>query len=160
MKYYLSKQTLKNIDGIHEFIKLIIFRMIYITNVDFGVIENGGLRTIKMQNKIFKDGFSNCDGINKVSYHQSGKAVDLVPFVDGKFTWSNKDAFIELFLTWKEAEAQLKKENKIPKYYFFHHGILWGWKDLNQNGILEITDKLGWDCAHHEIRSKQQKINV
>jgi hypothetical protein len=61
--------------------------------VDFGIIRNGGFRTAEEQNKIFTDSNGNdtkCDGYLHKSKHQSGLAVDLVPYVDGKFVWDVK----------------------------------------------------------------------
>lgn len=39
----------------------------------------GGLRSAALQNEIFNTGASRCDGYKKESYHQSGKALDVVP---------------------------------------------------------------------------------
>lgn len=110
-----------------------------------------------MQYKIFKAGNSKCDGYEKLSYHQSGNALDTVPYIDGKYTWNNKQAFIDIYNAWIEAEKQLRHIYMIPDDVFFHHGLFWNWKDLDKDGIIEITDKLGWDLAHREIRNYQQK---
>ena len=156
--YTLGKRSLNNISGCHSYIQMIVKRAITLSIFDFGIIKNGGLRTIEMQSDIFKNGYSKCDGIIKKSYHQSGKAVDLVPYVDGNYTWKNKAAFIGVLQAWNEAEIQLKKELLIPETIYFHHGIFWNWEDLDKDGVIEITDRLGWDAAHHEIRTKKQLI--
>lgn len=57
------------------------------TSHDFGIHHTGGFRTAERQNKIYKAGYSTCDGYVKKSNHQSGKALDLVPWVGDKFVW-------------------------------------------------------------------------
>lgn len=158
MSFKLGKQSLKNIDNIHPYLKIIVKKTIEISEVDFGILNTGGMRTAEMQNEIFKNGNSKCDGFNIKSYHQSGKAVDLVPFVDGKYTWINKNAFIKILKAWEKAENELKIDGIIPDNISIHHGIYWNWKDLNMDGELDINDRVGFDCAHHEIRTKPQKI--
>lgn len=157
MSYKLGKSSLINIEGIHPYLKMIVKKAIGISVVDFGIIGNGGYRTVEMQKEIYRRGNSKCDGVLKKSYHQSGKAVDLVPYIDGKYTWSNKQAFVDIYKAWILAETELKKSGNIPDIVHFHHGIYWNWKDLDQDGQIDISDRLGWDAAHHEMRSKPQK---
>jgi len=156
--YKLGRTSLMTLNEVSPYIQLIVKRMIQISDVDFGILSNGGLRSAEMQNEIFKKGHSKCDGFKKKSYHQTGKAIDLVPYIDGKYTWNNKLAFITVINTWKKAEEELKEKGIIPTTLHFHHGIFWNWKDLNDNNEIDINDKLGWDSAHHEIRSKPQNI--
>lgn len=158
--YYLGKRSILNMDGVSPYLQMTAIRTIAICPVDFGVLETGGERTASMQYNIFKQGNSKCDGYEKLSYHQSGNALDLVPYIGGKFTWNNKQAFIDIYYSFKEAETQLRSLNMIPEDVFFHHGLFWNWKDLDHDGIIEISDKLGWDAAHHEIRKIAQKTNL
>ena len=158
MMYKLGKSSLRNIENIHPYLQLVVKRAITLSESDFGIIHNGGFRTAEIQNEIYKKGNSKCDGYIKKSYHQSGNAVDLVPYVNGKYTWNNKQAFIDVHIAWTEAEGQLRKEGALPENAFFHHGIYWNYKDLNMDGQIDISDRLGWDCCHVEMRSKPQKI--
>lgn len=162
--YSLGKSSNTNLSTTSKYIQMIVRRAIKKSKSDFGILKTGGKRDAKMQNSIFLAGHSECDGYIKISNHQRvdndgfGKAVDLVPYIDRKYTWSNKQAFIDIYEAWIEAEKELREEGLIPDDIFFHHGIFWNWKDLDMDGILELTDKLGWDSAHHEMRSKPQKI--
>ena len=54
------------------------------TPVDFGIAWCGGIRTSAEQNQLFKDGYSKCDGYEKLSKHQYGEAIDLNVFVGSK----------------------------------------------------------------------------
>ncbi len=156
--FKLGKRSLRNMEGISPYIHIIVTRTIVISPVDFGVLNTGGFRTAEMQYHIFLDGHSKYDGYEKKSYHQSGKAVDLVPYINRKYTWYIRNAFVDIYRAWKKAENELKKEGIIPKDVYFHHGIFWTWKDLDLDGELTINDKLGWDSAHHQQNDKPQKI--
>lgn len=145
-------------DGVSPYLQMLVIRAIAISPVDFGILDTGGERSAAMQNEIFLKGFSKCDGYDKLSCHQSGNAIDTVPYIDGRHTWSNKQAFIDIYYAMKEAEKQLRDLNMIPDDVHIHHGIFWRWKDLDNDGVLEITDKLGWDAAHSEIRNIPQNI--
>ncbi len=56
-------------------------RALELTRQDFGVFE--GLRTIERQRKLFASGASRTMN----SLHLKGRALDLVPYVDGRLQW-------------------------------------------------------------------------
>ena len=66
--------------------------MLSVTPVDFGIAFNGGFRTAEQQNEIYrtKAGATTKDGFIKKSAHQSGVAVDLLPYINGKVDISEK----------------------------------------------------------------------
>ena len=74
-----------------QLIKLLDLMLIE-TTVDFGIAFNGGFRTAEQQNEIYrtKAGATTKDGFRKKSAHQSGMAVDLLPYIDGKVDISEK----------------------------------------------------------------------
>lgn len=153
-----SERSILNMDGVSPYLQMVAIRTISISPVDFGILNTGGERTASQQYKIFKEGNSKCDGYEILSYHQSGNALDTVPYIDGKYTWSNKQAFIDIYYAWQKAEKELRHIYMLPDDVFFHHGLFWNWKDLDNDGIIEISDRLGWDSAHHEIRNFKQAI--
>lgn len=57
---------------------------------DMTIPKSGGLRSPDDQNILFKKGYSQKDGFDKKSYHQSGNALDVVPVVGG---YANDRAF-------------------------------------------------------------------
>lgn len=154
-KYNFSKNSVKNIQTVNPLLQELAARMIELSTVDAGVLSTGGLRTAEQQNEIFNIGNSERDGYEKKSYHQSGLAIDFVPYVDSRYTWSNKWAFLAIKKAVDKAWKDLVHGN-----YYLHWGGYWGAKDLDSNGILEITDKMGWDAAHYELRSHPQVKNV
>jgi hypothetical protein len=60
---------------------------IQITKVDFGIPSDGGVRTAARQNELYLAGRSKADGVLRKSKHQSGNALDVYAYVDGKASW-------------------------------------------------------------------------
>ena len=98
--YKLGRKTTKNLESIlrsgkEESAILVkaVRGFIRYTPIDFCIIESGGYRTKEMQFQLFRDERSKCDGYNKLSEHQKGLAVDLVPWVNGGPTWDLKSTY-------------------------------------------------------------------
>lgn len=132
--FKFSKNTLKNMDGVHPLLVSFAHKVLEKSPVDFGVIKNGGFRTAEEQHKLYLKKKSKLDGFIQVSHHQLGNAIDLVPFIDGKFTWADKKAF----------EAIHKVAQEV-------------WKEMSVNGV-QLTWGGSWenfyDPAHYQIRNK------
>jgi len=62
-----------------------------LTKVDFGIPATGGRRTVEQQQALYAAEKSNADGIVKQSKHQTGKALDVFAYVDGKASWDKGD---------------------------------------------------------------------
>ena len=87
MSFKFSARSVKRMDGIDERLKEIAFRAIEISKVDFGIPAMGGYRTPEEQKALFDDGKSLADGVDKMSYHQTGNALDVFAYVDGMASW-------------------------------------------------------------------------
>ena len=150
-----SVRSEKYINTVHKILQTLAHRIIKVTPYDIGVLKSGGKRTAEEQNAIYLEGNSQKDGYIKLSYHQSGLAIDFVPYIDGKYTWNNAKAFLTIakliFEIWEE---MIKEE--LTEGLYLHWGGFWRAKDLDQDGLLEITDELGWDAAHYELREYPQ----
>ena len=105
------------------------------TPIDFCIIENGGHRTEEMQHSLFLAGNSKCDGYKNKSEHQSGLAVDLVPWVDKKRSWGRDNC---LYLA--GAFMAYCNRMKIP---------ITGGADWNGDGNLKGDS---WDPCHFQIK--------
>jgi len=81
MAFYLSKGSLKRLEGVDETLVQVVHRAIEITEVDFGV--SCGLRTIEEQRKLYASGASK----TLQSRHLDGEAVDLVAYINGNISW-------------------------------------------------------------------------
>lgn len=87
-KYKLAQSVINVIDTLkNEELRDAVKDFINYTPIDFGVLSSGGYRTAEEQNVLYKKGVSQLDGYKYKSRHQSGLAVDIVPWVNGKYTW-------------------------------------------------------------------------
>jgi hypothetical protein len=138
-QFELHSSCIKNLETLShsgrqasdELVKL-VKEFIEITPIDFGIISNGGFRTAEEQNVLYRAGNSECDGYGSKSRHQLGLAVDLIPYVNGVYTWEVKHAFklsgaFEVFCTMKGFELTVGS-------------------DWNKDG--DVSD--GWDPCHFE----------
>lgn len=96
MVYNLSQRSLDNMRDVHADLQQVVMAAIKRTTQDFGVTGKA-VRTAAEQNALFRKGVTQKDGYKNRSNHQAhadgrGHAVDLTPFVNGKFdpdTWEN-----------------------------------------------------------------------
>lgn len=85
--FKLSITSRTRMDGVNPDLIKIANLAINITKIDFGIPQDGGIRTEERQNELFMDGKSKADGYDKLSFHQSGQALDVFAYADGKASW-------------------------------------------------------------------------
>ena len=85
--FKFSKRSEQGMEGIDERLIEIAHKALSISKIDFGIPEYGGIRSESEQHKLFVDGKSQLDGRHKKSYHQSGLALDVYAYVEGKASW-------------------------------------------------------------------------
>ena len=87
--FTLSRRSKKRREGIDPRLIGICDLAITLTVIDFGIPRDGGLRTDERQKEMFDDPDikTQCDGYENKSYHQTGKALDVYAYVDGKASW-------------------------------------------------------------------------
>jgi peptidoglycan L-alanyl-D-glutamate endopeptidase CwlK len=85
MSYYFSKRSKAFLDTVHPILQHIFQEAITDSPIDFGI--SSGRRTAEEQNVLYNDKKSTKDGYIKISYHQSGKAVDVYAYVNGKASY-------------------------------------------------------------------------
>lgn len=158
MGYSFGITSHRRMQGVDNILTEVAITTLSFSPVDMTVTWRGGLRTAEEQKELFDAGNSRCDGYYNISYHQSGKALDLVPWYKGKVDNKATDRF-EMFAKHMFAIFQMFQAiGKIPKDVFLHWGGFWSAKDNNNDGILSyIDDELGWDKPHWELRSRPQK---
>jgi peptidoglycan L-alanyl-D-glutamate endopeptidase CwlK len=86
--FVFSRRSRERMKGVDPRLVEIAEYALTISKVDFGIPEYGGLRTAEQQAKLYADGKSKADGYTRKSYHQTGKALDVYAFVDGKASWN------------------------------------------------------------------------
>tara|TARA_Y100000385_G_C13060980_1_gene624405 strand:- start:282 stop:683 length:402 start_codon:yes stop_codon:yes gene_type:complete len=90
MPFRFSKSSKNRLLGVDPDIFKVARLAIQITKIDFGIPLHGGLRTQVEQNELFHAGLSKCDGYEKISSHQTGEALDVYAYVDGKASWDEQ----------------------------------------------------------------------
>ena len=122
MSFKLGKNSINNLVGVDGRLIEIADIAITLSNIDFGIPSTGGLRSTEDQAKLFEDGVSKADGVNNKSYHQSGKALDVYAYVDGKASWDKLHLAL-IASSMLQASAQLG--------YKLKWGGLWkSWQDM------------------------------
>tara|TARA_R110000796_G_scaffold21662_4_gene63715 strand:+ start:369 stop:764 length:396 start_codon:yes stop_codon:yes gene_type:complete len=94
--YILGSKSLENLKGVNPILIEILERALEISSmrvdgVDFTIINTAGIRTPQQQNKLYREGVSNADGYKIISKHQTGDALDVVPYVNGGASWDEKE---------------------------------------------------------------------
>ena len=119
--FKLGSNSLNNRAGVDHRLIEISDRAIQLSIIDFGIPSSGGLRTIKEQAALFTAGKSKADGRTNKSYHQTGRALDVYAYVDGKASWDK----LHLALI---AAAMLQASSELG--YRLTWGGLWKWQDM------------------------------
>ena len=93
----LGSRSLKNISNIDTRLAVIIGAVLAEGNFDFTITS--GFRTKAEQQSLYAQGRSksgriitNCSGINKKSYHQTGRAIDFIPYPFNN-NWNDREQF-------------------------------------------------------------------
>jgi len=136
MNFKLSERSLERAKDVNPKLINLILLAIRRTPIDFGVAWMGGKRTAEEQNQLFKEGYSQCDGYEKLSKHQSGDAIDLNIFVGSKLV-ENKEMLCVV------AGVMFSCANEM------NINLIWG-LDWNSNG--DIRDNKFNDMYHFEIK--------
>lgn len=88
MTYQFGKSSLAKLRTTHPQCQEVLLEAIENSPIDFGV--SSGLRTAEEQYQLYCDGKSQLDGHNNLSNHQSGGAVDVFAYVDGKASYDRE----------------------------------------------------------------------
>lgn len=89
-----SKRSIERMSGVCEEMREIAHEALRLSPIDFGIPNLGGWRSDIEQNDLFKSGKSLCDGYEKRSRHQDGKALDVYAYVGGRASWA--DSYMSL----------------------------------------------------------------
>ena len=120
----MDERSKKNLEGVNEKLVRVVTRALEISPVPFIVIE--GLRTVERQKQLVAKGASQ----TMKSLHIVGRAVDIVPTVDGQIRW-DWPLFYKLAPAMKQAAKELGIE------------IVWGgdWKTFKDGPHFQLGDR-------------------
>ena len=128
--YKFSQRSLNNLKNVDS--RLVDICNELIKRVDFTVIE--GYRTIERQQELYKQGFSQLDGINKKGKHNYSPslAIDIIPYEKGHNPFDGS----------KKSEAMFKALAKEFKKVAIEKDIavVWGgdWKNFKDLPHFQI----------------------
>ena len=127
MTFKFSATSVKRMDGVNARLVDVAELALELSPIDFGIPELGGLRNADEQLLLFFNGKSQLDGTKKRSNHQSGKALDVFAYVDGKASWD------ENHLT-TVAAAMLEAASRLDVR------VAWGghWKNFKDMPHFEV----------------------
>lgn len=129
----LDKNSMQELKNLNPLLKELVIKASKITHYDFYIINGCGFRTSKQQNDYYGQGKSKLDGFEKISPHQIGNAVDLIPVVESQIYHNNKIAMEEIDYAmekiWEEMNvkdytltAKRSWNNSIPHYEINNNG--------------------------------------
>lgn len=130
--YKFGSRSIKRMEGVDQSLIDVAVEALKISHhrggPDFTIPKYGGLRTEDEQKELFKKKRSKADGVNKKSYHQSGKALDVIAYVNGSATY-DEEYLYEVAVCMLQAAAKLNVK------------LEWGgnWKGK-------------WDKPHYQIK--------
>lgn len=135
-KYYLGDKVKEYINTLKSRrLKRAVLDFINYTPVDYVVLYDGAFRSAELQHEKYVQGFSKCDGYKNKSNHQSGLAVDIVPWVNGVPTWDREHV--------QRLAGAFYVYLKMKGIKFINGG------DWNDDGCL-VGDS--WDGCHFEVK--------
>lgn len=145
--YTFGDRSKKNLDTCHKDLKTIFLLAIKRSKIDFGISE--GHRSIERQNKLFNEGKSKIDGINKKGKHNYNPslALDIYVYHPDSATRS-KLAYNKEHLTYiagivDSCAKELYDNGEV------NHLIRWG-ANWDSDGVIALDQSFD-DYPHHEL---------
>jgi len=129
MSFQFSNASANRLQTVDPRLQAIANYALEITKVDFGIPSNGGLRTAEEQNALYHGGKSQLDGYKKKSFHQTGKALDVYAFVNGRASWEKEHLAMI-------AAAMLQAASELG------HKLTWGglWRNFEDYPHFQLED--------------------
>lgn len=122
MSYKWGNRSKERMQGVNDLLIECVTRALSISRVDMTIPKYGGVRTPEEQKSLYDKGYSQRDGYQKRSYHQTGNAIDVIPVQGG---YANASGFREfakcMFRTWQI----MIKEGKVPEDIYLEWGGHW-----------------------------------
>jgi peptidoglycan L-alanyl-D-glutamate endopeptidase CwlK len=159
MGYIFGRTSKRRSQKVTEYLTNAADEALAASSIDMTIPWRGGFRTAAKQHEIYLNGNSRADGYSKKSYHQTGQALDVIPYVNGEGRYFGVDEeFIKFAKLMFLAFEHQQTFGDIPEDLHLHWGGYWGAKDKDGDGVLEaVVDKTGWDKAHWELRDYPQR---
>ena len=127
--FQLSERSQRHLDGVNPKLVEVVKLAIQLTKVGFGIPATGGYRTPEQQRALYDAGRSQRDGYQNKSHHQTGNAVDVFAYVDGKASYDMGDLA-------QVAAAMLEAGHRLGV------SVRWGglWKSFVDGPHFELSE--------------------
>lgn len=102
--FKLGRRSRSELKGVDKRLVACVETAIQLTSQDFTVFD--GLRSREEQQLLYFRGASQRDGYKRLSEHQKGRAVDLVPWIAGKPRWEWDAIYPIAFAMYRAARQQ------------------------------------------------------
>jgi peptidoglycan L-alanyl-D-glutamate endopeptidase CwlK len=131
--YVFGTTSIRRAEGVNTNLFTCARRALSKSKYDMTIPWRGGFRTAEEQNELYKDGSTRADGYDKMSYHQSGNALDIKPCSKDKETINHAYTHFAK-LMFREWQRMLIEDSSIGT-------LEWGglWKN-------------SWDIRHYEVK--------
>lgn len=154
--FKFSTRSIQLLNTVDKRLVLLANEVLKISKVDFGITE--GWRSQEQQLKYYNQGTSQCDGINKISKHQLGKAIDIICYdpKTNKPTYSKKELYYYVAGLFEAKAEELNKSIFNFKKREYKDEDCKG-KEFNNKEDNRIKIQWGgwWsfeDCPHFELK--------
>ena len=120
-----SRRTKDKLKGVDVRLAMLVGYVLVTSPIDFFV--NEGVRSERKQKEYYRDGKSRCDGVEKRSKHQDGKAIDVY------------------YVGWESSDSPTDERWFLLIESFKKAGKMLGLR-------LEFGYDWGWDNPHIELK--------
>jgi len=103
MPFQLGQRSLANLDGVHPQLVKVVRRAIELSAVDFGVPERAVRTAAEQAEKVRRGVSKTLNSRHLIRSDGFGHAVDLVPWIERRFTWNAWDPFFQIAAAMRDA---------------------------------------------------------
>ena len=142
MGYVFSQSSIKELETCHNDLQIVAHMALKLSQVDFKITV--GYRTPERQNKLFKEGLTTIDGVERLGKHNHdpSQAFDIAVVTGSTLSW-DRGSLIFLGGVILSVGRLLLESGKIS------HALRWG-GNWDGDGII-IKDQNFIDLPHFEL---------
>jgi peptidoglycan L-alanyl-D-glutamate endopeptidase CwlK len=106
VSFVLGQRSLGNLASVHPLLVSVVQDAIKLTGVDFGVPEQAARTLAEQEQKVAQGVSKTLHSMHLIQPDGYGHAVDLVPWINGAFTWQFSEPFYAIALAMRQASLE------------------------------------------------------